>query len=163
MAGSGRWRYPKGWSKAKTQLPGKLGWVSGWEEARTSWQESTFPGMSTAERKLLRECNCSRGGLCPVLTLRPDVGHSSLHCVVKKWNRSVSLLSYLSTFLLTPNRRENFMEWGHYFLKVKNNLFTPSSIPFTLLIDCAVVTTKKKVWGTPVSLCWSWKIFWTET
>lgn len=35
------------------------------------------------------------------------------------------------------------MEGGHYFLKEKNNLFTPSSIFFTLLIDCAVVTSKK--------------------
>lgn len=34
------------------------------------------------------------------------------------------------------------MEGGHYFLEEKN-LFTPSSIFFTLLIDCAVVTSKK--------------------
>lgn len=50
IAGSGRWRHPKGWSEAKAQLPGKFGWVGGRRRQEHAWQERAFPGMNTAER-----------------------------------------------------------------------------------------------------------------
>lgn len=120
----------------------------GWEEeARACQARESFPrdehswesdgesvtgcGLSSTQFK----ARC--GTQCPPLCQREV-----------EWEMCESPLSLLPTFPLSPSRRGSFTEWGHYFLQANTN----SWYSFHSIIDCPVVTSKKKkVWGTPVS------------
>lgn len=60
MAGSGRWKYPKGWSKADTAArETRVGeWVGG---GKNILARERLPRDEHSWQKWLRECNCAAG------------------------------------------------------------------------------------------------------
>lgn len=161
MAGSGRWRHPKSWSKAKTQLPGKLWWVGeGGDSHMPGKRESSWGWVQLRER--VTECNwaeVAESRICPALHfLRLEC--SAFPCVIKKWNRRMmSVLIYSSTpFPYLQVEEESF--WNELFPHNQNNLKTSENFSQSWLCCCYQQKSKSP---RNSSVCWSRKLlFWTE-
>lgn len=149
MAGSGRWRHPKSWSKAKTQLPGKLWWVGeGGDSHMPGKRESSWGWVQLRGR--VTECNWAffeAGMQCFPLC----------HKKVKQENDEHSNL-LLHTFPLSPSRRGIFIEWI-ISLQPKQ----PEKKWKLLPVLTVLLLQQKSKSPRNSSVCWSRKLlFWAE-